>query len=116
MTQDIPALIEELVGQLRAYSKNQHHSFITTQQMAREAADALETMQARVAAVEEIHDDTLKHCAHLRGKLEAAEAKVATARNAALEEAAKIADRIHKLSSCTCRNTVADKIRALKEG
>jgi len=116
MTQDIPALIEELVGQLRAYSKNRHHSFITTQQMAREAADALETMQARVAAVEEIHDDTLKHCAHLRGKLKAAEAKVATARNAALEEAAKIADRIHKLSSCTCRNTVADKIRALKEG
>jgi hypothetical protein len=37
---DIVKRLRELEGQTEAFAKNQHHSFVTTQQMARESAAA----------------------------------------------------------------------------
>ena len=42
----VNAIAEELLQQLDAFQSNQHHSFVTTQQMAREAATVIRLLQA----------------------------------------------------------------------
>lgn len=46
--QNLNDAVDELLGQLDAYASNRHHSFVTLQQMAREAATLLRSQSEAI--------------------------------------------------------------------
>ena len=63
-------MFDNIIAELRC-------GFDVAQETAALAANTIETLQARVEAIEEIHEDTLKHSAHLLARFNNSQARVA---------------------------------------
>jgi hypothetical protein len=59
----VNAIAEELLQQLDAFQSNQHHSFVTTQQMAREAATVIRLLQAALQPSGQTRAGIIEECA-----------------------------------------------------
>jgi len=59
----VNAIAEELLQQLDAFQSNQHHSFVTTQQMAREAATVIRLLQVALQPSGQTRAEIIEECA-----------------------------------------------------
>ena len=114
----------DLVKSLRADAlwASQGMQIIAERHTSWQAAAALEATQARAEAAEKVADDLGEMARQFADELIAAEASLAAARDAALEEAAKIADGWLeqwvdvKIAHVPPHAYAADAIRDLRDG